>query len=231
MTNNAIGSDYRFERKFFITELSKYEIENIVKLHSAMFSEVYYERFINNIYFDTHQMNNLSDNLEGATNRIKVRVRWYGELLGVIEKPIMEVKVKNGLLGKKISLPLKPFTLSPAINIDEIIRSVTYPVKEWIADFRSLNPVLINRYTRKYFESADKKYRITLDYDQFFYRVNNTENLFLEEYNDAVSVILELKYDKNSDGEVNKITSEFPFRLSKSSKYVNGLSKILRSSF
>ena len=105
-------SGYRFERKFFITGLTKYEIESVVKLHPAIFSEIFHKRHINNIYFDTFSLKNLHDNVEGASDRIKVRIRWYGELYGYIEKPVLEIKIKNGLLGKKISVPVEPFTLN-----------------------------------------------------------------------------------------------------------------------
>jgi len=33
--------DFRYERKFLISGLTKAEVESIIKLHPAMFSEIY----------------------------------------------------------------------------------------------------------------------------------------------------------------------------------------------
>ena len=92
-------SDYRYERKFFITSLSKYEAVALVKLNSAMFTEIFHHRFVNNIYFDSFRLNNYHENVAGDSRRIKIRVRWYGELFGDIERPVLEIKIRNGLLG------------------------------------------------------------------------------------------------------------------------------------
>ena len=93
-------------------------------------------------------------------------------------------------------------------------------------DIKSLNLTLLNRYSRKYFESADKHYRITIDHDLLYYRINHHHNNYLEKIVDISNVILELKYNHNNDTNAHYITNEFPFRLTKSSKYVMGLNKI-----
>jgi SPX domain protein involved in polyphosphate accumulation len=228
--NNLNISDYRYERKFFITELSKYEVESIVKMNTAIFREIYYKRFVNNIYFDSFNYNNFRDNVEGATDRIKIRIRWYGDLFGHIKSPILEIKIKKGLLGKKISVPIKPFDLTRDTNISGIL--TINNLNEIIGiDFESLIPSLINRYSRTYSQSADKKFRITIDSEQSFYLVNKENNLFLDHHIDNNTVILELKYNKDSEKKVNYISSEFPFRVTKSSKYVNGIQQLSQMLF
>ena len=47
------SSQFRFERKFFITQLSSLDIEYIIKVNPAIFSEIFNKRNVNNIYFDT----------------------------------------------------------------------------------------------------------------------------------------------------------------------------------
>ena len=84
-------------------------------------------------------------------------------------------------------------------------------------------PVLLNRYRRKYYESNDKKFRITIDDDQSFYKIKAYNNDFLYKYEDSDSIIVELKYNINSDSEVANITNALPFRLTKSSKYARGI--------
>ena len=224
--NNLIISDYRYERKFFITDLSKYQVESIIKLHPALFSEIYYQRFINNIYFDTLNFDNYYDNTEGVPNRIKVRVRWYGDLFGYIEKPILELKIKNGPVNKKISVPMKPFILHENTDITDLLNSINEVKESLTIDFRSLNPSLLNRYSRKYFQTSNGIYRITIDSDLYFYEINKYNNSFLNKNCDKHSVILELKYNEEHDAGAANITSRFPFRNTKSSKYVSGVHKV-----
>ena len=224
-------SGYRYERKFFITVFSKHEVENIVRLHPAIFNEIYHKRFVNNIYFDSLGFSNLRDNVDGVANRIKIRIRWYGELFGYIENPILEIKVKKGLLGKKISIPIKPFELTKDLDIFEILCTIKNHKEQIGIDFASLVPALLNRYSRKYYQSHNGHSRITIDADQSFYKINRHNNWFLNQTREKKAVILELKYEQDFDHEANYITTNFPFRITKSSKYVSGIQKISQLNF
>jgi len=222
-------SEFRYERKYLIKQLSKYDVENIIKFHPAMFSEIFHQRFVNNLYFDSYQLNNYYENIEGVKNRIKVRIRWYGKLFGYIEKPYLEVKIKKGELGQKLSYSLTPFTLSKNTKIVEILESFVKFNDFYLIEFNSLIPTLLNRYSRKYFQSCSNNYRITVDNDLSYYHINNENNNFLNHYYDSNSVILELKYGQDFDREASYISSIFPFRISKISKYVNGVQNIFQS--
>ena len=229
--NTSHISDFRYERKFFITELSKYEVECIVKIHPAIFSEIYHKRFVNNIYFDSYNLKNFRENIEGETDRIKIRIRWYGELFGYIKEPVLEIKVKKEFLNKKISIPIKPFILKKDTKISDILNSFNDLQDSLVIDFNSLKPSLLNQYSRKYYQSCNGYYRITIDTDQSFYQVNKQNNFFLNRTTDKNTVILELKYAKEYDSEANHITTKFPFRISKSSKYISGVEKVLQVTF
>ena len=229
--NTSLISDFRYERKFFITELSKYEVECIVKIHPAIFSEIYHKRFVNNIYFDSFNLINYRENIEGETDRIKIRIRWYGELFGYIKEPVLEIKVKKEFLNKKISIPIKPFILKKDTKISDILNSFNDLQDSLVIDFNSLKPSLLNQYSRKYYQSCHGHYRITIDTDQSFYQVNKQNNFFLNRTTDKNTVILELKYAKEYDSEASYITTKFPFRISKSSKYVSGVEKVLQVTF
>ncbi len=130
------------------------------------------------------------------------------------------------MLGRKTSIPMSPFTLLNNTDIRDIIKSLDHFRDVVLIDFKSLIPTLLNRYSRKYYQSYDKNFRITIDDNQDFYSIGVKNNLFFEKYRDENSVILELKYDRDFDKRANNITSYFPFRVSKNSKYVNGLDKI-----
>lgn len=233
MISNLNLNNWRYERKFFVSGLSKHEIEAIVRQHPAMFSEIYYERNINNIYFDTFDMMNYFHNVDGLSQRMKFRIRWYGEMFGTIEKPVLELKIKEGQLGGKLHYPLDSFYLDDLQTNDKIhkvIASANLP-EELKRIIKCLNYTLLNRYTRKYFESADKRFRITIDSHMKYINLSHLHNSYLSELNDYDSNILELKYGQESDHDARKITNCFPFRMTKSSKYVTGIDRLHNSFF
>lgn len=222
------NQDYRYERKFSISALNKHEIEAIIKLHPGMFSEIYHERFVNNVYFDTFKMKSYFESANGLRDRVKVRIRWYGNVFGVIEKPVLELKIKTGLLGRKDRFPLIPFAIDDKFRpetIADVIKksSMSDMLKE---DMASLEVSLFNRYRRKYFQSADRKYRITIDSELEFYQIRACNNTFLHKLVDPGTTIVELKYGQERDNEAKWITGYFPYRMTKSSKYVNGIERL-----
>lgn len=221
--------DYRYERKFFISSINRQEVESIVNLHPAMFAEIFHKRFVNNIYFDSSELTNYFDNIYGNTRRIKTRIRWYGELFGEIKKPVMEIKIKNGSLGSKLRYLLQPFKLDNHFNIEGVSALIQCAeIPEIIKlEFKYLQPVLLNRYKREYYLSADKRYRITIDSDQIFYKMGRWSNSFMNKMKDKTNSILELKYDLECDDGAKHITDQFPFRLTKSSKYLMGIERVL----
>jgi hypothetical protein len=169
-------------------------------------------------------MDSFHDNVAGATFRSKVRIRWYGDLRGLIEKPVIEFKKKAGLLGSKESYPLASFSVGDDFSrgtVHELLRTSLLPdfLKPRLA---CAEPSLVNRYRRKYFRSADGRYRITLDDMQQFFAVSSLPGLRIFRTNDT-DVILELKYAQEDEDDASRITNRFPFRLTKSSKYVRGI--------
>ncbi len=217
--------NWRYERKFIISELDKYEIESIVRLHPALFSEIHHERSVNNIYFDSISMVNYHDNLDGKSQRMKIRIRWYGDLFGTIKHPMLEIKTKNGVVGSKISYPLETIIVDESLTIDSIRKifkesNIPDAIKLRLLDLKFS---LLNCYKRKYFLSADKKFRITIDSDLRFLRLSPLGNTFAHVLVDHTNTILELKYEKEADGYADGITNYFPFRMTKSSKYMAGI--------
>jgi len=225
MKTKLNNENKRYERKFVVKELEMKKVEYIIMSNPFIFSEIFQERRVNNLYLDDFYNNNYIDNLVGNTNRIKIRIRWYGETLGYIKKPILEIKIKNGELGNKMSFPLKSFTIDKNFSknkIQSILFSSNLP-KEIMNQVIRIEMVLLNSYKRKYFLSSNKKYRITLDREILFFRIKSYNNHFFETKTYDNKLILELKYNKEDDDYVDVITNYFPFRLDKSSRYIDGI--------
>ena len=218
---------YRYERKFVVSQMAHEQVECVIKFHPALFSESFPQRFVNNIYFDSSNFMHFYDNIEGNARRKKVRIRWYGEMFGDVLSPVLEMKIKSGHLGRKLSFPLPSFEITREFTFRTLVNAIensTIP-KEVGREVTSLNPVLLNSYSRKYFRSADGNFRITLDTDLVFLSINRQKNAFLKRVRDP-NVIVELKYLENLDQLANRISGYLPFRLSKNSKYVTGIGKL-----
>lgn len=220
---------WRYERKFVISELSQQEIELIIRFHPAMFSEIYHPRWVNNIYFDSFGAQNYRDNIEGLRNRVKVRIRWYGSFLEPAKEPMLEFKFKRGILGAKKKFPLSSFFINQKIGergLNDLIRNSDLPdsVKAYVSP---LVPCLLNRYLRKYYRSWDRHYRITVDSDMKCNTASSHFQALFQQDSDKINTVLELKYDSNKDANADTITNHFPFRMTKNSKYVNGIERAL----
>jgi len=222
--------DYRYERKFLIATLTQAEIELIIKLHPAMFSRVYPPRFVNNLYFDSPNMRNFFDTVDGIRSRLKVRIRWYGSVFGDIADPVLELKIKEGFLGKKDQFRLTPFSIDESFQPDmtaDVFRRSRIP-NSLKLNLMCMEATLLNSYRRQYFQSVDRKFRITLDSAIQFYPTEAHGNIFRQRPIYANHLVVELKYSQDQDPRAESITRHFPFRMSKSSKYTEG---ILASSF
>ena len=115
---------YRYERKFLVPRDSWENIQAGIRMNPGMFSGIFQPRTVNNLYLDSASLRLYFMNLEGAADRTKVRIRWYGDLFGAISKPVLELKIKRGLLGTKQSFALKPFTLDSKFEAEHLDRAV-----------------------------------------------------------------------------------------------------------
>jgi SPX domain protein involved in polyphosphate accumulation len=227
--NSNQSEELRHERKFLITDYSVAEVEQIIKYNPACFTKIFHPRTVNNIYFDSLAFDSYYSNVEGDMNRTKARIRWYGKLFGQIEDAVLEFKIKKGLLGKKESYKLNSFTLDQNFSKQEFVKAIENPaVPRDIKDLMlSLYPSLLNSYSRKYLLSADKQFRLTIDSEQMFYRISYSGNTFLNKVTVPQNVVLELKYDSKLQEEADQISNAFPFAITKNSKYLQGIERVL----
>ena len=58
---------WRYELKYIVTDYSNLEIISMIKRHPVIFSEIFHERRVNNIYFDTPNFSSFSDNVVGIS--------------------------------------------------------------------------------------------------------------------------------------------------------------------
>lgn len=224
LNQNSFISRSRYERKYFLENFDVPKIHNIILLHPQLFSSIYYPRQVNNIYFDNNNFDNYKNNLEGVPERFKIRIRWYGNQNNA-NNPQLEFKVKKGLLGKKKNFSLNNFTFENYVPkfSDLVKKGVSNSFLKKVSS-ELYSPVLFNSYQRQYYQSQDKHFRLTLDSNLNFYQIRNNKIKWHSKFKIS-GLILELKYDQEFDNQAQKIASFFPFRITRSSKYILGMRK------
>jgi hypothetical protein len=220
--------DFRYERKFLVEELDAGQARLLVRRHPAMFCAPYPPRHVNNLYLDTEEMENYYANVNGVDERVKVRIRWYGELFGEIAKPVLEFKIKSGLVGTKHIYPFPSFRLDDTFDgasFRKLVQRTDLPDQARMY-LRDLEVVLCNRYHRWYYATHDQHFRVTVDHEMVYYQVRRFCNHFRYRFLDARNIIVELKYDKPQDVQADRVAGFFPFIVTKNSKYVTGIERV-----
>jgi hypothetical protein len=228
MDNKQTMREYRYERKFFVDQLDTRQVIAQIKRHPAMFSEIYPPRYINNIYLDSPLMENYFDNVGGIRERRKARIRWYQRLFRYVDAPLLEFKIKSGLMGTKAQYPFPEFPFGEGFSerfLKGLIRGSDLP-QNIKSQLLSVEPVLLNRYLRWYFATPDGKFRLTVDSGLTYYHLNKFNNRFLYKQVDYQDIVVELKYQSEYDPQAGRITAGFPFRMTRSSKYVQGIERV-----
>jgi len=205
----------RYEKKYQILHLSKSAVEQIIRLHPAGFRKGFPDRQVNNIYFDTLDLQTCLHNMDGINQRKKFRLRWYGKNLKELKKPTFEIKIKHNELGRKINTAMPDTLLSPLSGITTRINKLNKTIR--------LYPTLLNSYERSYFITHGNKFRITIDWNMQFYKPLHKDGFHIFPCTKQ-SIILEVKYAQSESEKASTILKYLPFRQTKSSKYVTGIS-------
>src|SRR5690606_11499588 len=140
----------------------------------------YPSRTINNIYLDTPGRRSLFENYDGIADRVKARIRWYSPAFGEVKRPVLEFKIKRGMVGAKQAYDVVPFTVEQGMGAADVWRALDASdlPEDVLRRLHDFEPVLMNRYQRKYVISADGHYRLTLDWNLEFYRFDRHVNGF-----------------------------------------------------
>ena len=217
MNNVSPKPSFRYELKYRIENLGLGVILQSLKLHPASFRNIFPDRRVNNIYFDTIALNTYQDNVIGIADRKKIRARWYGEQWEKIDQATLEFKIKSNQLGYKKSFPLAKFSCNQLGNLTQEVGKICHT---------ELQASLANTYLRSYYGTSDGKFRITIDRELAYFSFL-TGRRFTRFTRKEDAIILELKYDADQEQASEFIRQYIPFRQTKSSKYVTGIQTCL----
>ena len=208
----------RFERKWLFKSNNYLALINSLLRSKLFFRTQYPSRKVNSIYFDTHDYISIRQNLDGISEKKKIRIRWYGSK-DTIVNPVIEIKSKKGFETKKEIVTIKELhnlRLSNSKNLEMIKEKLNVKLNLK----KIIYPLLTTHYDREYFISLNGKIRATIDYNLRSIFLNNFSQMDIVK-NFKNICILELKYSTSLDKYVRKNLKDISLRLSKNSKFVN----------
>ena len=208
----------RFERKWLFRSNNYLAMINSLLRSKLFFRTQYPLRKVNSIYFDTQDYVSIRQNLDGVSNKKKIRIRWYGNK-NIINKPIIEIKSKKGFETKKESISIKELNNLNLLNLDNL-KTIQEILNFKLKQKKVIYPVLTTHYEREYFISLNGKIRATIDYNLKSIFLNNLSQIDIVK-NFKNICILEFKYPTSLDKYVRKNLRDVSLRLSKNSKFVN----------
>lgn len=205
----------RYERKYRVDALSVEWVKQVLRMHPAGFRPLFPDRRVNNVYFDTPDLQAFYQNINGVPQRRKYRLRWYGDELDTLTDSVLEVKIKDGEVGYKENYPqghLRWKDLPDWADRQPLLHS------------SALRPVLVNAYQRSYLGAYHGRFRLTIDWN-LHYGPFRPVPPTLHPWRDAAAII-ELKYAAEDEADAADIWRHLPFRQTKNSKYVTGVQLI-----
>ena len=225
-----MSNDYRYELKFILEPNKMFHLLEWIKFLGA--KEKYATRINNSIYFDDSEKSAFRENLLGAPQRKKIRIRWYENNYKDLSNLNLEIKEREGRLNRKKTIPLEKFL--PLIN-KKPIWEINEKIQKFIRDTNPehtilqqiLLPELFIKYQRSYFETKDS-IRFTFDSDiQFSNTINRLSIRELKPIDYGMSV-MEIKFFPENKNRVVDILRRTNLTPKRHSKYLVG-SAILKS--
>ena len=191
-------NDQRFERKYIFNCVDINKIITAIYRSDFNFFSSFPDRLINSIYFDDKHLSMISENLDGITDKTKIRIRWYGNMNKIIN-PNLELKKKTEFLVDKNIIKIKTpdnFLFQDKKNI-LLLKNLINQNNELKIQTkkRNLVPILSTHYTRSYFLSSNKLLRLTLDKNLEYINLADNKDINLKQLTKNIILELNIKFE------------------------------------
>ncbi len=205
----------RYEIKLPLEMEQFFMFESVLKSLCLYPKNIYPDRVIHSIYFDTPNFISYLDNISGSSNRVKIRLRYYDS---DIQNLRLEYKFKQNKSSNKEVFEIKNRVANDLTNREQILKLLK--INKIPKKLLNLYPVLKVEYKRSYFE-IEKDIRMTIDREikyQKLYPIKSKMNI-----SSPVFCVVEFKYPLDKTAKIKKILHNLPFRIFRHSKYVIGI--------
>lgn len=209
-------NDFRLEKKLVCQKSISKSVEKLIG-DIPFLNKKYNDRYINSIYFDTLEYDLAKTNLEGISNRFKLRIRSYDHS----NYFNYEIKLKKDHNVSKIVF--KSNYKKNEIDLYSLFNSQNKEIKlsknKFLLDTLSKNhyrPCLNVNYLRSYYLYKESV-RLTFD-QKINYSLFDTFNKTLDD-----NVILEIKFAINNQRIARELIERLKLSVTRNSKYIKGL--------
>jgi SPX domain protein involved in polyphosphate accumulation len=219
----------RREFKFLLMQRGGGDAPSRVAASVPALRREYPSRQVTSLYFDSPTLSSYQESTSGMSERVKVRLRWYGALTPETTA-VLELKYRANQLGWKSQYALGALPLEDC-SLGALARSFgsrVTPAERPLVEVLRV-PILVTSYHRHYFCTADGAIRVTVDTglcvrDQ---RLRPRLNLTFDGARSGFAV-LECKLDPAREHEGMSLLRRLAPRHTRFSKYCHGVERILQ---
>jgi hypothetical protein len=183
---------------------------------------------VRSVYFDDAQRSACRANVDGLSQRSKLRLRWYDSPLPEREC-YLEIKWRDNRVTGKYRLQLRSRdelgTLPYAALLDRLAAVV--PAVYLPTLLRYPEPTVLVEYRREHFVAPERPLRVTLDYGLVYYDQTGKQRIstaFGRRHEGLV--VLEGKLPVGCERELRSFLQPFGARIARCSKYVHGCQRL-----
>jgi VTC domain len=214
--------DARYEMKLVTQGMAYRRVLTELRLHRCALRTLHPSRRVQSVYLDTHDGRALEENLAGASDREKVRFRWYGDETGCV-RGALERKIRRNMLGWK-----ETFQYSGDIRVGgasrlAFMRSLIQGASTAFGPVLSegLEPAQWISYTRDYLTTADGSLRVTIDHNVRCADQRNRATLSMRYTTPTPNMtIIECKAAQDRYDALRNLLNTLPLVIDKCSKFV-----------
>lgn len=227
----AIDTNWRYETKYRINYSQYVALKNAIipYLKSDSYTRQAQSKkyLVRSLYFDTYDYKFYREKIDGVCNRIKFRIRTYGN--NPEDNPAIRVEIKvrkaktiekfgSYINQKQLQNFMKSRRWSPCT--DPVLMEFTRYVHKW-----NLVPTTLIQYFREGYQSrAQEELRLTFDHQ---IKSVSSKELFPEEIfwhrHHLSQIVLELKHKNKVPIWFTELIKQFNLKVVSNSKYINSI--------
>ncbi len=219
----------RREFKYLLPGGAERRAVALVRARVPGLREEFAPRRVSSLYFDTASYACYAQSNAGASERIKMRLRWYGPLEA--DTPFtLELKHRANHLGWKSQYPVPPFDLgaTPLAALSRRFVEMVSPRERALVALLRL-PILVTSYHRHYFATGDGAIRVTVDTRLTFTDQRLRPRLTrVTDLHPADVAVVECKLAPARERDGARLLRALAPRQTRFSKYCHGIERLAR---